>query len=49
MAAAPPAAALRRLQDRAWSYPYPYDGAAERVGKDFADYVAFWKDVRVTE
>ena len=39
----------KRLQDRAWSYPHPFDGAAERVGKDFADYVAFWKDVRVVD
>jgi uncharacterized protein (DUF427 family) len=37
------------LQDRAWSYPTPFDGAAEKVGKDFANYVAFWKDVQVTE
>jgi uncharacterized protein (DUF427 family) len=39
----------RRLQDRAWSYPTPYPTAFERVGEDFSDYVAFWKDVRVTE
>ncbi|MEJ3404826.1 DUF427 domain-containing protein [Rathayibacter sp. YIM 133350] len=37
------------LQDRAWSYPHPYPGAAERVGKDFANYVAFWKEVSVVE
>ena len=39
----------KRLQDRAWSYPHPFEGAAERVGKDFADYVALWKEVQVTE
>jgi uncharacterized protein (DUF427 family) len=39
----------RRLQDRAWSYPHPYPSAFHRVGKDFSDYVAFWKEVRVTE
>ncbi|MFZ4893428.1 DUF427 domain-containing protein [Plantibacter sp. Mn2098] len=33
-------------KDHAWSYPNPYDGAAERVGKEFANYVAF--DPRVT-
>jgi len=33
--------------DRAWSYPVPYPGAVERVGKDFAGYVAFWKEVSV--
>ncbi len=34
--------------DRAWSYPTLNPGAAERVGKDFAGYVAFWKEVQVT-
>lgn len=33
--------------DRAWSYPHPYESAIPKVGKDFSDYVAFWKDVRV--
>ncbi len=37
------------LQDRAWSYPTPYPGAFERVGKDFSNYVAFWKEVSVIE
>jgi len=37
------------LQDRAWSYPTPYPSAFDRVGADFSDYVAFWKDVVVTE
>jgi uncharacterized protein (DUF427 family) len=37
------------LQDRAWSYPHPYVGAFDRVGKDFSDYVAFWKEVQVTD
>ena len=39
----------QRLQDRAWSYPSPYPTAFQRVGADFSDYVAFWKEVRVTE
>ena len=39
----------QRLQDRAWSYPHPYEGGITRVGKDFSDYVAFWKEVRVTD
>jgi uncharacterized protein (DUF427 family) len=38
----------RRLPDRAWSYPTPHPTAIERVGADFSDYVAFWKDVRVS-
>jgi uncharacterized protein (DUF427 family) len=37
------------LQDRAWSYPTPYPTGIERVGKDFSNYVAFWKEVQVTE
>lgn len=37
------------LQDRAWSYPEPYPTAFDRVGKDFSNYVAFWKDVQVVE
>lgn len=36
------------LQDRAWSYPHPFDGAAEKAGGDFTDFVAFWKEVRVS-
>jgi len=36
------------LQDRAWSYPHPYPSAFDRVGKDFSDYVAFWKEVKVS-
>jgi uncharacterized protein (DUF427 family) len=36
------------LQDRAWSYPTPYPAAFDRVGKDFSNYVAFWKEVQVS-
>jgi uncharacterized protein (DUF427 family) len=36
------------LQDRAWSYPTPYPSGIERVGKDFSNYVAFWKEVTVS-
>lgn len=32
-----------RHHDAAWSYPNLRDGAVERVGKDFAGYVAFDK------
>lgn len=38
----------RKLQDRAWSYPNPYPSSFDRVGADYSDYVAFWKDVQVT-
>jgi len=35
--------------DLAWSYPTPYPSAIERVGRDFAGYVAFAKDVSVVD
>ena len=38
-----------KLQDRAFSYPTPYPTAFDRVGKDFSNYVAFWKEVKVVE
>ena len=31
----------------AWYYPHPKDGSVDRVGKDFANYVAFWRGVEV--
>jgi len=37
------------LPDRAWTYRNLYDGAVQRVGQDFTNYVAFWKEVQVTE
>ena len=37
------------LQDRAWSYPSPYPTAFERVGKNFSNYVAFWKEVQIVD
>ncbi|MFP7761273.1 DUF427 domain-containing protein [Marisediminicola sp. LYQ134] len=37
------------LPDRAWSYPTPYPTSFDRVGKDYSNYVAFWKEVKVTE
>lgn len=36
-------------KDVAWSYPEPFPGAIDIVKKDFSNYVAFWKDVTVTE
>lgn len=38
-----------KLQDRAWSYPKPYPTAQERIGADMSDFVAFWKEVKVTD
>ncbi len=37
------------LQDRAFSYPAPYPASFARVGRDYSNYVAFWKEVQVTE
>ena len=37
------------LQDRAFSYPTPYPASFDRVGQDYSNYVAFWKEVRITE
>ena len=37
------------LQDRAFSYPKPIPSSFDRVGKDYSNYVAFWKDVQVSE
>lgn len=36
-------------KDSAWSYPTPLQSAIEAVGKDFSNYIAFWRDVRITE
>jgi uncharacterized protein (DUF427 family) len=35
--------------DAAWSYPTPLPTAIQRVHKDFSNYLAFWRDVQVTE
>ena len=35
--------------DDAWSYPEPLESANQRVKKDFSNYVAFWRDVKVSE
>lgn len=37
------------LQDRAFSYPTPYPASFDRVGQDYSNYVAFWKDVKVVD
>ena len=31
----------------AWYYPEPKEGSVERVGADFANYVAFWNGIEV--
>ncbi|WP_108248899.1 DUF427 domain-containing protein [Planctomonas deserti] len=37
------------LQDRAWSYPNPLPSSFDRVGKDYSNYVAFWKEAEIVE
>lgn len=32
----------------AWYYGTPKEGSVERVGKDFTNYVAFWRGVEVS-
>lgn len=36
-------------KDTAFSYPQPLPGAIDIVKKDFANYIAFWRDITVTE
>jgi uncharacterized protein (DUF427 family) len=36
-------------QDSAFSYPEPKPTAIDTVKKDFSNYVAFWRDVQVSE
>ncbi len=38
----------QKLQDRAWSYPTPSPASFDRVGTDYSNYVAFWKEVQVS-
>jgi uncharacterized protein (DUF427 family) len=35
-------------KDAAWFYPKPLSGSLDKVGKDFSNYVAFWKGVKIT-
>ena len=39
----------KRNEFGAWYYPVPKDGSAERVKKDFANYVAFWNGIEIVE
>ena len=36
-------------RDSAFSYPVPKEGAIDIVKKDFSNYVAFWRDIKVAE
>ena len=35
-------------RDLAWYYPEPKEGSADRVGKDFKNYVAFYPQVQIS-
>ncbi len=35
--------------DSAFSYPEPKPSAIDTVKKDFSNYVAFWRDIQVTD
>ena len=39
----------KRNKDAAWYYPEPKKGSLEYTGKEFANYVSFWKGVEVTQ
>lgn len=36
-------------RDSAWTYPQPKPSAIDIGKKDFSNYVAFWRDTKVTE
>ncbi|HVA10827.1 MAG TPA: DUF427 domain-containing protein [Candidatus Dormibacteraeota bacterium] len=36
-------------KDNAWGYPDPKPSSIAIVKKDYTDYVAFWRDVQVTD
>lgn len=36
-------------QDNAWSYPEPKPSAIDIVGKDFSNFIVFWRNVKVEE
>ncbi len=36
-------------EDNAWSYPEPLPSSLDIVKKDYANYMAFYRDVQVTE
>jgi len=36
-------------EDGAWYYPEPMAGSIDKVGKDYTNYVAFWRGIEVKE
>ncbi len=39
----------QKSEDSAFSYPDPLPSAIDTVKKDFSNYVAFWRDIQITE
>ncbi len=39
----------KKVPDGAWSYPEPKQSAIETVKKDFSNYIAFSRDITVSE
>ena len=37
----------KKNENAAWYYPLPKEGSVERVGQDFANYIAFWNGVSI--
>ena len=37
----------KQNENAAWYYSVPKEGSVERVGHNFANYVAFWKEVKI--
>ena len=38
----------KRNEAAAWYYPDPKQGASDRVGRQFRDYISFWNGVDIT-
>lgn len=39
----------QKNEDAAWYYPTPKEHAFKVVGKDFSNYIAFWRGVEIKE
>lgn len=37
----------KQNDNAAWYYPVPKEGSVEKVGHDFANYIAFWNGVEI--
>jgi len=39
----------KKSYDAAWTYPEPKPSSIDIIKKDYDNYVAFWRDIKVTE